>query len=51
MKDYISEAKKINVHIFNAKYLQKYKIHREAEYVELYYMNNKGRILLWEIKK
>ena len=39
MKDYIREAKKINVHIFNAKYLQKYKIHREAEYVELYYMN------------
>lgn len=39
MKDYISEAKKINVHIYNAKYLQKYKIHKAAEYVELYYMN------------
>lgn len=44
MKDYITEAKKINVRIYNTNYLKKYKIHKEAEYVELFYMDGDYRI-------
>ena len=38
MKDYISEARKYNVRIYDNDYLRKYKIHKEAKYAELFYM-------------
>ena len=40
MKDYISEARKYNVRIYNNDYLRKYKIHKDAKYVELFYMGD-----------
>lgn len=44
MKNYVLEAKRLNLHIFstyevNTSYIQKYKINREQKYAEIRYMN------------